>query len=93
MSAPDRLSSSHGDNEAVGDMRCSRFIGLIGSFITGSNMSSNILFTDVQNSAAASLNRADLCWPLRLGAAAEASSPSKIVLGSASAGEHGKEER
>ncbi len=59
-------------------------------------MSSNILFTDVQNGAAASLGiEADLFWPLRLRSAAAGSviSPSKIVLGSASAGEHGKRRR
>ena len=37
------------------------FIGLIGSFITGSNMSSNILFTDVQVSAAAGLGTGKPC--------------------------------
>ena len=70
------------------------FIGLIGSFITGSNMSSNILFTDVQNGAATSLGieAGPLLAAQTSGAAAgSVISPSKIVLGSASAGEHGKE--
>ncbi len=51
------LVIAQGITEAVGDKYAfvAGFIGLIGSFITGSNMSSNILFTDVQNGAAASL--------------------------------------
>jgi len=90
------LVIAQGITEAVGDKYAfvAGFIGLIGSFITGSNMSSNILFTDVQNGAAASLGieAGPLLAAQTSGAAAgSVISPSKIVLGSASAGEHGKE--
>lgn len=54
-------------------------------------MSSNILFTDVQNGAATSLGieAGPLLAAQTSGAAAgSVISPSKIVLGSASAGEH-----
>ena len=70
------------------------FIGLIGSFITGSNMSSNILFTDVQVSAAAGLDtgsQALLAAQTSGAAAGSVISPSKIVLGAAAAGKTGKE--
>lgn len=70
------------------------FIGLIGSFITGSNMSSNILFTDVQVSAAAGLGTGShvLLAAQTSGAAAGSMiSPSKIVLGAAAAGQAGRE--
>ena len=70
------------------------FIGLIGSFITGSNMSSNILFTDVQVSAAAGLgtgNHVLLAAQTSGAAAGSMISPSKIVLGAAAAGQAGRE--
>ena len=70
------------------------FIGLIGSFITGSNMSSNILFTDVQSSAAASLgggSEALLAAQTAGGAVGSMISPSKIVLGATAAGQAGRE--
>ena len=59
------------------------FIGLIGSFITGSNMSSNILFTDVQVSAAAGLDtgsQALLAAQTSGAAAGSVISPSKFIL-------------
>lgn len=41
-------------------------LGVIGSFVTGSNMSSNILFTDVQVNAAADLGvSSSPCWRRR----------------------------
>lgn len=70
------------------------FLGLIGSFITGSNMSSNILFTDVQVSAAANLginSAALLAAQTSASAAGSMISPSKIVLGATSANALGKE--
>lgn len=87
---------AQGITEAVGDKYAfvAAFIGLIGSFITGSNMSSNILFTDVQMGAAGSLgvNAGPLLAAQTAGAAAgSVISPNKIVLGTTSAGEPGKE--
>lgn len=90
------LIIAQGITEAVGDKYAfaAGFIGLIGSFITGSNMSSNILFTDVQTGAAAGLgiDAGPLLSAQTAGAAAgSVISPSKIVLGTTSSGEPGKE--
>lgn len=90
------MITAQGITEAVGDKYAfaAAFIGLIGSFITGSNMSSNILFTDVQMGAAGSLSvNAGLLLAAQTAGAAAGSviSPSKIVLGTTSAGEPGRE--
>lgn len=87
---------AQGITQAVGDKYAfaAAFIGLIGSFITGSNMSSNILFTDVQTGAAHSLkvNVEPLLAAQTAGAASgSVISPSKIILGTTSAGTPGKE--
>lgn len=69
-------------------------LGVIGSFITGSNMSSNILFTDVQMNVSSSLG---VDYSIILGAQTAGGAigsviaPSKIVLGTISAGINGKE--
>lgn len=69
-------------------------LGVIGSFVTGSNMSSNILFTDVQVNAAADLGASSS--PLLAAQTAGASagsmiSPSKIILGTTAGGVPGEE--
>lgn len=72
----------------------SGFIGLIGSFITGSNMSSNILFTDVQVNAASNLgvkSNALLASQTSGAAVGSVISPSKIVLGTTAAESPGEE--
>lgn len=72
----------------------SGFIGLIGSFITGSNMSSNILFTDVQVNAASNLGvKSSALLASQTSGAAVGSiiSPSKIVLGTTAAESPGEE--
>lgn len=70
------------------------FVGLIGSFITGSNMSSNILFTDVQVKAAMQIGAdKSVFLALQTAGAAVGSviSPNKIILGTTSAGNPGEE--
>lgn len=70
------------------------FIGMLGSFITGSNMSSNILFSELQTSSASLLN---MNIPTILGGQTAAASvgtaisPSNIVLGATTAGILGSE--
>ncbi len=70
------------------------FVGLLGTFMTGSNMSSNILFGDFQMATAKILN---LDAPAILGAQSaggaigSALSPSKIILGTTTANILGKE--
>ena len=69
-------------------------LGLIGSFITGSNMSSNILFVDVQMNASGALGIGHstlLGAQTTGGAIGSIISPSKIILGTTSAGINGKE--
>ena len=69
-------------------------LGVIGSFVTGSNMSSNILFTDVQVNAAADLgvSSSPLLAAQTAGASAGSMiSPSKIILGTAAGGVPGEE--
>ena len=64
-------------------------LGVIGSFVTGSNMSSNILFTDVQVNAAAALgvSSSPLLAAQTAGASAGSMlSPSKIILGPTAGG-------
>ena len=70
------------------------FIGLLGSFMTGSNMSSNILFGDFQMTTAKLLNAnsaAILGAQTVGGAIGSAISPSKIILGTTTANILGKE--
>ena len=69
-------------------------LGVIGSFVTGSNMSSNILFTDVQVNAAADLgvSSSPLLAAQTAGASAGSMiSPSKIILGTTAGGVPGEE--
>ena len=68
-------------------------LGVIGSFVTGSNMSSNILFTDVQVNAAADLgvSSSPLLAAQTAGAAGSMISPSKIILGTTAGGVPGEE--
>ena len=69
-------------------------LGVIGSFVTGSNMSSNILFTDVQVNAAAdlSVSSSPLLAAQTAGASAGSMiSPSKIILGTTAGGVPGEE--
>lgn len=69
-------------------------IGLLGSFMTSSNTSSNVLFSDLQKSLAES---GDLPVPTVLGAQTagaaigNAIAPSNIVLGTTTAGAQGEE--
>ncbi len=73
---------------------CSPLIGMLGSFITGSNMSSNILFAKLQMTTATMLGFAP---PAILGAQTVGGaigsmvSPSKIVLGTITANIAGQE--
>lgn len=69
-------------------------LGVIGSFVTGSNMSSNILFTDVQVNVAADLgvSSSPLLAAQTAGASAGSMiSPSKIILGTTAGGVPGEE--
>ena len=72
----------------------SPFIGLLGSFMTGSNMSSNILFAGFQSTTA---NLLDVHSAIVLGAQSSgasigsALSPSNIVLGTTTANILGSE--
>lgn len=70
------------------------FVGMLGSFITGSNMASNILFGRFQTATAVSLGY-DICTVLggqTAGAAiGNIISPSNIVLGCSAVGIIGKE--
>lgn len=70
------------------------FIGLLGTFMTGSNMSSNILFGDFQMTTANLLhvNAAPVLGAQTAGGAVgSAVSPSKIILGTTTANILGKE--
>ncbi|WP_237025726.1 L-lactate permease [Mannheimia haemolytica USDA-ARS-USMARC-184] len=72
----------------------SPFIGLLGTFMTGSNMSSNILFGDFQMTTSKLLNAnsaAVLGAQTAGGAIGSAISPSKIILGTTTANILGKE--
>ena len=70
------------------------FVGLLGTFMTGSNMSSNILFGGFQMTTA-NLLHLDLAPILGAqsagGAIGSAVSPSKIILGTTTAGILGSE--
>ena len=70
------------------------FVGLLGTFMTGSNMSSNILFGDFQMTTA-NLLSVDAATVLGAqsagGAIGSAISPSKIILGTTTAGILGSE--
>lgn len=70
------------------------FVGLLGTFMTGSNMSSNILFGDFQMTTATLLD-VDASVVLGAqsagGAIGSAVSPSKIILGTTTAGILGRE--
>lgn len=70
------------------------FVGLLGTFMTGSNMSSNILFGDFQMTTA-SLLKVDAATVLGAqsagGAIGSAVSPSKIILGTTTANILGRE--
>lgn len=69
-------------------------LGVIGSFVTGSNMSSNILFVDVQMNASNALGISHstvLGAQTTGGAIGSVISPSKIVLGTTSANINGEE--
>ena len=69
-------------------------VGLIGTFMTASNMSSNILFGAFQSTTASLLNlnqAAVLGAQTAGGAIGAAISPSKIILGTTTAGILGKE--
>lgn len=70
------------------------FVGLLGTFMTGSNMSSNILFGPFQMTTGALLNvdLASLLGGQSVGGAiGSAISPSKIILGTTTANIAGKE--
>ena len=70
------------------------FVGLMGTFVTGSNMSSNILFGSFQMTTASMLgaNAALLLAAQTVGGAiGSAVSPSKIILGTTTAGILGQE--
>ena len=67
-------------------------VGMLGSFITGSNMSSNILFGGFQTTTAnlVGLSKAPILAAQTVGGSAGSLiSPSKIVLGATTAGEPG----
>ena len=69
-------------------------VGLIGTFMTGSNMSSNILFGEFQVTTANLLKLSEaavLGAQTAGGAIGAAISPSKIILGTTTAGILGKE--
>lgn len=70
------------------------FVGLLGTFMTGSNMSSNILFGDfqMQTSALLDVNAAAVLGAQSAGGAiGSAVSPSKIILGTTTANILGSE--
>lgn len=70
------------------------FVGLLGTFMTGSNMSSNILFGDFQMTTAnlLSVNSSAILGAQTAGGAIGAAvSPSKIILGTTTAGILGRE--
>ncbi len=70
------------------------FVGLIGTFMTGSNVSSNILFADFQATTSSLLGvepTAVLGAQTAGGAIGSAVSPSKIILGTTTAGILGTE--
>ena len=70
------------------------FVGLLGTFMTGSNMSSNILFGDfqMQTSALLDVNSAAVLGAQSAGGAiGSAVSPSKIILGTTTANILGSE--
>ena len=70
------------------------FIGLLGTFMTGSNMSSNILFGGFQVTTAKLLGVSEaaiLGAQSAGGAIGSAISPSKIILGTTTAGIRGRE--
>ena len=70
------------------------FVGLLGTFMTGSNMSSNILFGDfqMQTSALLDVNAAAVLGAQSAGGAiGSALSPSKIILGTTTANILGSE--
>ncbi len=70
------------------------FVGLLGTFMTGSNMSSNILFGDFQRTTASLLKvsvPAVLGAQTAGGAIGAAVSPSKIILGTTTANILGRE--
>lgn len=70
------------------------FVGLLGTFMTGSNMSSNILFGDFQMTTAnlLSVNSSAVLGAQTAGGAIGAAvSPSKIILGTTTAGILGRE--
>lgn len=72
----------------------SPFVGLIGTFMTGSNMSSNILFSQFQLKTSELLNVSTakvLAAQTTGGAIGSAVSPSKIILGTTTANILGKE--
>lgn len=72
----------------------SPFIGFLGTFMTGSNMSSNILFGDFQMTTSKLLNASSaaiLGAQTTGGAIGSAISPSKIILGTTTANILGKE--
>lgn len=72
----------------------SPFIGILGTFITGSNMSSNILFGNFQLEVAELLGiraAAVLAAQTAGGAIGAAFSPSKIILGTSTVGLLGRE--
>lgn len=72
------------------------FVGLFGTFITGSNMSSNLLFGSFQEATtnAAGLNTSGILASQTCGAATgTVMSPSKILLGTTTAGITGQEGR
>lgn len=75
-------------------MILSPFVGLLGTFMTGSNVSSNLLFGDFQFqiSKLLSVNPAPVLGAQTTGAAiGSAISPSKIILGTTTAGILGTE--
>ena len=70
------------------------FVGLLGTFMTGSNMSSNILFGEFQKTTAELLHlnaAAVLGGQSAGGAIGSAVSPSKIILGTTTANVLGQE--
>ncbi len=70
------------------------FIGLVGSFVTGSNMSSNILFSGFQQATAHALGISEsliLGMQTTGGAMGISITPSNVVLGTATVGMSGQE--
>lgn len=87
---------ANGITEAMGSIYVlfTPFVGLLGTFMTGSNMSSNILFAGFQTATAGFLN---VSAPALLGAQSAGGaigsviSPSKIILGTTTANVLGNE--